>query len=75
MGTVKQGDRLEILGKNQAGDWLKVAAPGGTEGWVFAQLVTTDVDLDDVPVAVAPTVPPQGEPMGFMEMMSTLPPG
>lgn len=58
MGTVERGDRLEILGKNQAGDWLKVAAPGGTEAWVFAQLVTTDADLDDVPVAVAPTVPP-----------------
>jgi N-acetylmuramoyl-L-alanine amidase len=57
-GTVKRGDRLEILGKNRAGDWLKVAAPGGTEAWVFAQLVTTDVDLDDVPVTVAPTVPP-----------------
>jgi uncharacterized protein YgiM (DUF1202 family) len=58
MGTVERGDRLEILGKNQAGDWLKVVAPDGTEAWVFAQLVTTDVDLDDVSVAVAPTMPP-----------------
>lgn len=50
VGGLFQNERVALLGRNGAGDWVQVALPGGT-GWIFAQLVETSVPLADVPVA------------------------
>jgi uncharacterized protein YraI len=50
-----------ILGKNAAGDWWEIELASG-RGWVFAQLVTTEGDVQTVAVAAnIPTPPPTAE--------------
>jgi hypothetical protein len=46
---------LTVEGKSPGGDWIKVKTAAGTQGWVFAELVKSDVDLQAIPV-----VEPQG---------------
>lgn len=45
-----QGSVIPILGKNEAGDWLQLGLPDGRQGWVFAQAVATNQDIDTLPV-------------------------
>lgn len=52
---IAQGTSLTILGKSPGGEWMYARIPDGTTGWVFTQLVQSDVDLQAVPV-----VEPQG---------------
>jgi uncharacterized protein YraI len=52
---IAQGTSLTILGKSPGGEWMYARIPDGTTGWVFAQLVQSDVDLQAVPV-----IEPQG---------------
>jgi hypothetical protein len=49
-GLVK-GDQVLVLGANSERTWLKVLAPGGETGWVFAELVTLAVDPAALPLA------------------------
>lgn len=55
------GERLEITGKDAAGLWYKVLDSSDVAGWVFAQLVAVDADVNvaSLPVATAPP-PPAG---------------
>ena len=47
----------------EAGDWWEIELPGGDSGWVYAQLVTTDGDVQAVAVAAnIPTPPPTATP-------------
>jgi len=50
LGKLNSGDELEVIGRNPDGDWLKVIAPDGTKGWVFAEHVKLNISLDSVPV-------------------------
>lgn len=52
---IAQGTSLTILGKSPGGEWMYARIPDGTAGWVFTQLVQSNVDLQAVPV-----VEPQG---------------
>jgi hypothetical protein len=52
---IAQGTSLTILGKSPGGEWLYARIPDGTTGWVFTQLVQSEVDLQAVPV-----IEPQG---------------
>jgi len=56
-GLLKRGDLLKVMGRNPAGNWLKVIAPDGQEGWVACWLLRVSVDMDDVPVAQVPPTP------------------
>jgi len=47
---VNQTDSLTVLGKAPGGEWTYVQAADGVEGWVFTQLLTSSVDLRQVPV-------------------------
>jgi len=42
LATLRDGLLLDVLERKQIGDteWLRVRAPDGTEGWVFARLVS-----------------------------------
>lgn len=56
IGQLNQGDPLSVTGKNAQGDWLAVTAEDGTQGWVFADLTTLNIDLGTV--AVVQNIPP-----------------
>ena len=47
---VQQTDSLTVQGKAPGGEWINVQTENGVEGWVFAQLLKSDVDLEQVPV-------------------------
>ena len=54
---VKEGERLRVVGRTEASDWLKIVTSDGKEGWVSAELVTVNADLGPVAVAQAPPAP------------------
>jgi uncharacterized protein YgiM (DUF1202 family) len=47
---VQQTDVLTVLGKAPGGEWMNIQTENGVEGWVFTELLTSDVDLEQVPV-------------------------
>ena len=47
---LQQTDNLTVIGAAPGGEWLNVKTESGTEGWVFAQYVTSSVDLTQIPV-------------------------
>ncbi len=62
VGSANQGTELDVIGKNQAGDWWQVCCVNGEIGWVFNQIVTVSnvegvavsPDIPAPPVAAAP---------------------
>ena len=57
VGQVKEGEKLKVLGRTEASDWLKIVTGDGKEGWVSAEFVTVNTDLGPVAVAQAPPAP------------------
>jgi len=57
LGVLKRGDCLKVIGRNLAGDWLKVICPDEREGWILCSLLQVNVDVADVPVVQAPPTP------------------
>lgn len=54
IGRLSNGAQVQVVGKNDAGDWLQVQATGITgEAWVLAAAINTSADA--VPVAAATT--------------------
>lgn len=53
VGTLKKGDRVQIMGRNGDSSWWAVAYSGGT-AWVFAELVTLEGDASTVPLVASP---------------------
>ena len=45
-----QNDQLNLLGRNEAGDWVEIALPDGS-GWVYAPLIQPDSPVSDLPVS------------------------
>ncbi len=64
LDRLPQGTVIEILARNNAGDWFKVTVPGKSEqGWVSARYINTDVPVNSLPVIdnplpIAPTQVP-----------------
>lgn len=44
---------LTVQGKSPGGEWIRVTTRDGAQGWVFAELLKSDVDLQAIPV-IAP---------------------
>jgi serine/threonine protein kinase len=49
VGVVRKDDELDVVARTPAGDWFKVRAPDGTEGWVAAAYIALNVALDEIP--------------------------
>lgn len=49
LAILKSGSQAQVLGRNDAGDWIQVNFEG-TLGWVFAETVTINVSVGDLPV-------------------------
>jgi SH3-like domain-containing protein len=47
--------KFQVLGRSPGGEWIFVRTTAGHEGWIFAQLIETDQDLQ-----AAPVIEPQG---------------
>ena len=68
IGTVEQGHRFDIGGRNGDGDWLEFCCVNGQRGWIYAQLLivsqeTTSIPLaQNIPPAPAPTNTPVSSP-------------
>ncbi len=48
-GTFQSGMRLQLLGKDATGTWVKVGTPDGQEGWMAVKYLTLNVPLDTIP--------------------------
>ena len=62
LGQLGAGERLALIGRNEAGDWLVVCCIDDRPGWVAARLVGTEADLLDLPVGLSPTRVPAPQP-------------
>ncbi|MCZ0938420.1 MAG: excalibur calcium-binding domain-containing protein [Caldilineaceae bacterium] len=71
IGTVEQGDRFDVGGRNAAGDWLEFCCVNGQHGWIYAPLLIVNQEISsiplaqDIPAAPVPTntpVPSQNTP-------------
>jgi uncharacterized protein YgiM (DUF1202 family) len=49
--VVERDDSLPVTGRNAGGTWLQVRTPDDKTGWVYAQLVNFDGDIEALPVA------------------------
>jgi len=63
-GQVTKGNRLEIVGKNQAGDWWQVCCVNNQQAWIVGRLVQVEGDAGIVKVAanIPPPPPPTAAP-------------
>ncbi len=62
IGTVAQGDRFTIMGKNRAGDWYKLCCLATEQGWIYGPLVEVEnghpvTVAEDAPLAPTPSGP------------------
>jgi uncharacterized protein YgiM (DUF1202 family) len=48
--TVGLGTTVTLIGRNSAGNWLKVRLASGTQGWINASLLTINVSINSLPV-------------------------
>src|SRR5690606_26003500 len=57
--VLPMGTRLSLIGRNAAGDWYQVrVADAGTEGWLFANLLSINSNVDVNALAVVEVDPP-----------------
>lgn len=49
VGGVVQDEVIVLVGRNAAGDWIKVKTQKDTAGWVFAQLIKLPLPAGDLP--------------------------
>jgi len=63
LGQVTKNTRLEIVGRNPAGDWWQVCCVKGQQVWIAGWLVQVEGDISGVQVAAEiPTPPPTPPP-------------
>lgn len=63
VGQVTKGQKLDIVGKNPAGDWWQVCCVDGRQVWIVGRLVQAQGDVGSVKVAAnIPTPPPTPKP-------------
>jgi len=50
-----EGQEVNVLGRDETGEWLKISLDSGEEGWVAAEFVDVDVAVEALPIASEPT--------------------
>lgn len=68
-GNVQQGEALRITGRNQAGDWYRLAG----ESWLAAVLVTDAPALPDLPIVDSPAIPPTATALPAQPLATSVP--
>jgi len=63
IASVKQGDSLQVMARNQDANWIEIMLSSGRRGWVAVWLVQHGFAIEAVPLAsVIPTPPPTPSP-------------
>lgn len=57
VGQVRQGTKLEIVGRNAEETWIAVVTPEGAEAWIILTYVSINVSVRDLPLIEAPPAP------------------
>ncbi len=70
LGGLTAGDEVEVVGRRDDNEWLEIIFPLGSNdtGWVFAEFITLDGDIDDLPIDATSTPEPEEvdlEPTGL----------
>ncbi len=47
-----EGQEVDVLGRDETGEWLKISLDSGEEGWVAAEFVDVGVDVEALPIEV-----------------------
>lgn len=73
--SVGSGTALDVVGRRADNSWLQVTLPGSIMGWVFADLVEINIDLDTVPIVNTPYIapPPTATPLPIPPTTISLP--
>lgn len=72
VGSALKGERFDVTGKNQAGEWWQICCVGEQSGWIFAQLATVqNEELVQVATDIPP--PPTAAPVAVEEPASSEP--
>jgi hypothetical protein len=50
LGWFYWGQEVRLLGRNEAGNWLKVQGPYNFRGWVYAYYIRSNVPIYNLPV-------------------------
>lgn len=58
VGQAVRGTELEIISRNDAGDWWQVCCVNGQEVWIVGRLVTVNSDTSGVEIAANIPTPP-----------------
>ena len=73
IGTVEQGDRFDIGGRNVDGDWLEFCCVNGQRGWIYAQLLIVSQETTSIPLAQNIPLPPLHPPTRPCRLPTRLP--
>lgn len=46
-----EGQEVDVLGRDEAGEWLKISLDSGEEGWVTTEFVDVGVAVEALPIA------------------------
>ena len=57
IGVVEAGDVLQVVGRNDDGEWLVVQTADGEEGWLAASLIDEEIDPEPLTAIAAPPTP------------------
>lgn len=76
---INQNVAFQVLGKSKGGEWIFAKTTTGEEGWVFAQLIQTDQDLQlapeiqvqDAQIITGRVANAQGEPVSGIQFALT----
>ncbi|HSN74778.1 MAG TPA: tetratricopeptide repeat protein [Anaerolineae bacterium] len=71
VGQLSAGGQLALLGRNEAGDWLVVCCVDDRPGWVATRLVSTEIDIMDLPIGLPPARVPVATPTAFVQPTTT----
>lgn len=58
IGQVRQGEEYQLIGRNDAQSWWQICCVDGLQVWITSQLTAPGGQVDGVPVAFAPELPP-----------------
>jgi hypothetical protein len=58
IGGLQTGERVSLIGRNADSSWLQVVLPDGSEGWVFATLLTVNTSTNVAALPVVEVDPP-----------------
>lgn len=77
-GGASAGTRVQLLGRNDRGDWYNITLPSGDKGWILTSLVTVNSGFNpndlEIVAAPEPEAPAAGAPAPAPSVSGGAPP-